>query len=223
MTFVGENLGTPKNAAKQAARDFEDGTVGAFSDIGTETRQVPALRYDNPNPNGAPYVKFDGYQELGNGIVELSSKTESIVSTEISTKEEALARIAGALRFKILGTNLEQGGKFSIIEAIGATRMEKIIGRRLSSSNIDGIDFIDSGNLGKIQLKGPFLNKNLQTLSLENQQNAIKNMLRKIQENTAPDTFIIDTLGLSDEVFSQLNIAVQSLPIQQAKKVRFIR
>ncbi|MCX2803377.1 hypothetical protein OQJ68_16490, partial [Microbulbifer thermotolerans] len=85
LTFVGENLGTPRNSAMQAARDFESGTTGAFSDIVTRQRQVPALRYDNPNPNGAPFVKFDGYQQLDDGVIELIDSKTRIVP--FSTRE----------------------------------------------------------------------------------------------------------------------------------------
>jgi hypothetical protein len=33
---------------------------GASSDVATQRRNVPALRYDNPNPAGEPVVRFDG-------------------------------------------------------------------------------------------------------------------------------------------------------------------
>jgi hypothetical protein len=79
LTFVDENLGTPRNAAQQFARDFESGTSGAFSNISTRQRSVPALRYDNPNPNGSPFVKFDGYQLLDDGVVELIDAKTRIV------------------------------------------------------------------------------------------------------------------------------------------------
>ena len=79
LTFVGENLGTPRNAAMRNARDFEAGTIGAFSDVASRQRMAPALRFDNPKPNGASFVKFDGYQQLDNGITELiDSKTRLV-------------------------------------------------------------------------------------------------------------------------------------------------
>ena len=79
LIFVGENLGVSRNSAMQAARDFESGTTGAFTDIATRQRKVPALRFDNPNPNGAPYVKFDGYLQLDTGIIELVDAKTRIV------------------------------------------------------------------------------------------------------------------------------------------------
>ncbi len=40
---------------------------------------VPGLRFSNPNPNGAGVVKFDGFQRLDNGIVELNDAKTRIV------------------------------------------------------------------------------------------------------------------------------------------------
>ncbi len=45
----------------------ESGTPGAFSDLATRQSAIPALRFDNPKPNGVNYVKFDGYEELPGG------------------------------------------------------------------------------------------------------------------------------------------------------------
>ena len=67
------------------ARDFESGTVGAFSDIATRQRQVPALKFDNPNTDGKPYVKFDGYQRIDNGLVEMIDSKTRVVP--FSTKD----------------------------------------------------------------------------------------------------------------------------------------
>jgi hypothetical protein len=71
IIFVQENLGTPRNAAGKTARDFESGTTGAYSDTASQRRAVPALRYDNPNPRGDNFVKFDGIE--GNTLID--SKT----------------------------------------------------------------------------------------------------------------------------------------------------
>jgi len=43
-----------------AAQNFESSVEGAASDVATKKRIVPTLKYDNPNPNGAGFVKFDG-------------------------------------------------------------------------------------------------------------------------------------------------------------------
>jgi RHS repeat-associated protein len=79
LTFVSENLGAPRNAAQQAARDFESGTIGAFTDVATRQRSVPALRFNNPNANGANVVKFDGFSQLDDGVIELIDSKTRIV------------------------------------------------------------------------------------------------------------------------------------------------
>jgi hypothetical protein len=84
LIFAPENLGDARNAAIRASRDFEAGTEGAVTDIVTQTRQVPALQFDNPNPKGASFVKFDGFSHLDDGTIELiDSKTRLVpYSTE---------------------------------------------------------------------------------------------------------------------------------------------
>jgi hypothetical protein len=93
LIFVSENLGEPSRG-QVAARNFEAATEGAYSDVATQQRQVPALRYTNPNPNGAPYVKFDGFRRLDDGTIELiDAKTRlvpySTVDGPVATKSVA--------------------------------------------------------------------------------------------------------------------------------------
>jgi hypothetical protein len=104
LIFVSENLGKPRSSAMKAARDFEAATEGAYSDVATQQRQVPALRYNNPNPKGAPYVKFDGYRRLENGKIELIDAKTRIVPFETAEGpyiskgvREGLARQSRAL------------------------------------------------------------------------------------------------------------------------------
>ena len=139
----------------------------------------------------------------------------------LPNEKELIARLAGDLRFKMLGTNIEQGGKFSIIEAIGGSRIESFTGRKLKPSDIEGVDFIDQNGLGKIQLKGPFLTDDLSPLTVEQQQKAFDRIVRKLETNTAPDKFIIDTLGLSDEAFSTLQKTLKQS--DKFNKVLFLR
>ncbi len=51
---------TERTGKSSAARAYEDSVPGATSDLATQSRNVPALRYDNPNPAGDPFVRFDG-------------------------------------------------------------------------------------------------------------------------------------------------------------------
>ncbi|KPC53154.1 hypothetical protein WG78_08690 [Amantichitinum ursilacus] len=69
--LIGKNEGliyvaeTPRG--KQNAIDFQSGTSGAFTDLGTVKPAVPALRYDNPFPNGVNYIRFDGIETPPDG------------------------------------------------------------------------------------------------------------------------------------------------------------
>jgi hypothetical protein len=121
----------------------------------------------------------------------------------------------------MLGTNAEQGGKFSIIEAIGGSRIESYTGRRLKPSDIEGVDFIDQNGLGKLQLKGPFLTDDLAPLTIQQRQKAFSSIARKLETNTAPDKFVIDTLGLSDDAFNTLQNTLRQT--EKFNKVLFLR
>lgn len=79
LIFVDENGGDPQKPKKIFARDFESATTGAFSNVLTRNRSVPALLYDNKNPKGMPYVKFDGYNVLSDGRVELIDAKTRVV------------------------------------------------------------------------------------------------------------------------------------------------
>ena len=56
-------------------RDYEDQTPGRLTDPATGNPIVPVLEYTNTKPSGAPYVKFDGFQPVpGGGIQVIDSK-----------------------------------------------------------------------------------------------------------------------------------------------------
>ena len=79
LIYVPENLGQPTSAAQQAAQDYEAQTPGAAIDPATGQKIVPALVYQNRNPNGLPYVKWDGSQVLPDGTTELIDSKTRIV------------------------------------------------------------------------------------------------------------------------------------------------
>ncbi len=60
-----ENRGltwTTENTGKESqAKAWEDGATGARYRISDHMREVPALRYDNANPRGNNYARFDGW------------------------------------------------------------------------------------------------------------------------------------------------------------------
>jgi len=99
LIHLQENLGEPRNAAMRAARDFESGTAGAFSDVASKQRAVPALRYDNPVKGGEDFIKFDGIE--GDTLL-IDAKTRLL---EIPTRRgplvpqvEDLRRMSEAIR-----------------------------------------------------------------------------------------------------------------------------
>ncbi|MGN6402140.1 MAG: RHS repeat-associated core domain-containing protein [Flavisolibacter sp.] len=61
-----ENV-SKRDPLKQA---YEDATTGAASDVKTRKRIVPTLKYDNPNPNGKNFVKFDGFDVENNELID---------------------------------------------------------------------------------------------------------------------------------------------------------
>lgn len=80
LTFVPENLGPPTSPAMQAAYQYQAQAPNSTTDPATgASPATPALRYDNPNPNGVPYVKWDGYQVLPDGTTELIDRKARIV------------------------------------------------------------------------------------------------------------------------------------------------
>jgi filamentous hemagglutinin len=84
-----------------AAQEFQAGTSGSFSDLATQKQAVPALRFDNPNPNGVNYVKFDGIEKAvdGSNILLIDAKTKLAIwspSTQSSVLD-TLRRVDAAL------------------------------------------------------------------------------------------------------------------------------
>ncbi|WP_434644479.1 LysM peptidoglycan-binding domain-containing protein [Achromobacter piechaudii] len=78
LIFVNENTGSPRNFKGEIAKDYESATTGAFSDVLSGQRSVPALLYDNKNPNGMPYVKFDGHDLVGGAVELIDAKTRVV-------------------------------------------------------------------------------------------------------------------------------------------------
>lgn len=84
LIFVQENSSKSSRAA-----NFENGSTGAFSDILSQRRASPALRFDHPNANGNRtnnFVRFDGVEEDGVTLIDrkisLTSKSDQIRSLQ---------------------------------------------------------------------------------------------------------------------------------------------
>ena len=79
LIHVPENSGKPTSAAQKAGQDYEAQTPGTTTDPVTGQKLVPALIYQNPNPKGSSYVKWDGSQVLPDKTTELIDSKTSIV------------------------------------------------------------------------------------------------------------------------------------------------
>ena len=122
-----------QTAAKRAARDFEHGTTGAASDVASREAAVPALRYDNPNPDGANFVKFDGME---NGKLLIDAKTRLLT---IPTKQGTVVPTSVREQLRRMREALDQNpGYEAVIEfpsAAARDEAERIM-RRLGIENI---------------------------------------------------------------------------------------
>lgn len=91
----------PTGTGNPAAAAYQAGTAGAVSDIATGKQIVPALRYNNPNPRGMDFVKFDGYEVLPNGqtMLLIDAKMRLPVWSESTRSKslETLRRVKTAL------------------------------------------------------------------------------------------------------------------------------
>jgi hypothetical protein len=73
---------TERTGRSSAARDWEDSAVGATSDVATQRRNVPALRYDNPNPRGKNLVRFDAVDPINPKVVVIDRKWAVTTKTD---------------------------------------------------------------------------------------------------------------------------------------------
>ena len=91
----------PTGTGNPAAAAYQAGTAGAVSDIATGKQIAPALRYNNPNPRGMDFVKFDGYEVLPNGqtMLLIDAKMRLPVWSESTRSKslETLRRVKTAL------------------------------------------------------------------------------------------------------------------------------
>jgi hypothetical protein len=128
-------------------------------------------------------------------------------------------RLVETLRSRKMGWNHEQGA-FSKVETLGISRAEKALGKKFQPSTVEGVDMIDVPGMGKLSLKGPFVDDTLKPLSSDLQKKSISNIKGHIKGNTAVDKHIIDTLGLDDANFKLLNDILKDVPSHKYKLIR---
>jgi hypothetical protein len=121
--------------------------------------------------------------------------------------------IASRGRALALSADAEQGGKVNYLQGLGLMRTEQAFGVAVSTATVAGVDGVASG-LGNIQLKGPFLrSSDLKLLSAGQRQQAVADVLSKVNLNTAYDTLVIDTLGLTTAEVQQLETALAGMKL----------
>ena len=98
---TGTTLEHPNPAKKSSI--YENHAEGSFSDISTKKKTVPTLKYDNPNPNGRDYIKFDGTDGPMSFVDRKLNVTRFPKSlTQVTRAGEALKQNPGAtLRYEV--------------------------------------------------------------------------------------------------------------------------
>ncbi|MDP2324857.1 MAG: hypothetical protein Q8N51_12615, partial [Gammaproteobacteria bacterium] len=85
------------STAGPRAEAYQRAATGARSDVATRQPQVPALRFDNPNPRGTNAVRFDGLDPDGNVLIDrkLSITGRSKQTRDLARMNEALKQNPG--------------------------------------------------------------------------------------------------------------------------------
>jgi hypothetical protein len=137
LILVQENLGKPKTEAMQAARDFESGTAGALSDVASHSRAVPSLRFDNPNPGGRNYVRFDSARNLGDGTIELIDAKTRIVPFDTRSGPFVSDNVRNSLlaRSRAIAQNPRFRGVLEFPD-VASAREAKVVLRQLGITNL---------------------------------------------------------------------------------------
>lgn len=94
--LVGPNRGVvnvlENTSKKPAAAAYEDAVPGAYTDVATGQRVVPALRFTNPNPRGTNFVRFDGRDGMRLIDRKLNLTTKSKQIQDLQRMSEALSQ-----------------------------------------------------------------------------------------------------------------------------------
>ena len=125
----------PTGTGNPAAAAYPAGTAGAVSDIATGKQIVPALRYNNPNPRGMDFVKFDGYEVLPNGqtMLLIDAKMRLPLWSEGGRAKivETLQRVQAALNqnpgFRVVYEFPDEASKLEAIDFINKAGFSKDI------------------------------------------------------------------------------------------------
>ena len=129
----------PTGTGNPAAAAYQAGTAGAVSDIATGKQIVPALRYNNPNPRGMDFVKFDGYEVLPDGqtMLMIDSKVRLPLWSEATQGKmiETMQRVKEALDqnpgFRVVYEFPDEASRREAFRFIQQQGFDKVIGTRV--------------------------------------------------------------------------------------------
>jgi RHS repeat-associated protein len=151
---------------------------------------------------------------LGNLIENLDEGSKYALIGEMSVEEGAVVDLLNLReRQLILGTDPERG--FIQAEGMAGVRLEQALGRTISRGTSAAVDFVDS-QLGPISLKGPIPAQG----SVEGLANAV--IRDAMGGNTATQTVVVDTLGLSEAQISSLKSAVEAGTQGTSKRIIYL-
>ena len=129
----------PTGTGNPAAAAYQAGTAGAVSDIATGKQIVPALRYNNSNPRGMDFVKFDGYEVLPDGqtMLMIDSKVRLPLWSEATQGKmiETMQRVKEALDqnpgFRVVYEFPDEASRREAFRFIQQQGFDKVIGTRV--------------------------------------------------------------------------------------------
>jgi hypothetical protein len=191
--FLGEQLpAAVLTAGAGTALEVGGQVLGAVTDAGI---------------SGAKFVGsafIDGLSDDGASSVASQAGAINLFGTSSGDAADlALANTIVDLGSRGFLDSVETGSaKFS--ELLGLARTEIATGATLVPSTTLGVDAIDTGGLGSIQLKGPFVSSDLGPLTNEQQIAAIPNSTQSAYVNTAYQTLVVDSFGLNQANYEQL-------------------
>jgi hypothetical protein len=130
-------------------------------------------------------------------------------------------------RVQALKYNAEQK-KNDLAQGIGGARYEKATGRKLSLPEEEGADLVDPV-IGRIQLKGPLVDKNTgKPVSINDKMvdGIAKSTLRDLRYNVYSEAIVIDTFGMSpaqvDRMKQAINAEISAQPVDKLKPIIFL-
>lgn len=129
----------PTGTGNPAAAAYQAGTAGAVSDLATGKQIVPALRYNNSNPRGMDFVKFDGYEVLPDGqtMLMIDSKVRLPLWSEATQGKmiETMQRVKEALDqnpgFRVVYEFPDEASRREASRFIQQQGFDKVIGTRV--------------------------------------------------------------------------------------------